>query len=163
MQRPDGSLSILRLQLDNSHASKVGANPIDIASECRRNLRVRCPQRIFVGLAFIPESSTIELAIGRRKRGKIGISATLPVHVVEPLPFFDGDIDRHRREIDNPITIKSAHAVVIGVKRNLDAPMFTVGPEAHVTECMESWRTDGCTTASSATYQRSQSSSLEGE
>ena len=85
VQGADGGIAVLRLELDDPHPSEVGTDTVDVLTHGGRDVGVRRPQGVLVGLALVPEPAAVELSVGGRDRGEVGVAAALPVHVLERL------------------------------------------------------------------------------
>lgn len=75
------------VQLDDTDAAVVAADVLDIAGQARRDRPVGSPYPVLVCLAVVPESAALHLAIRRGQRGEVGITAALPVQVLQLFPF----------------------------------------------------------------------------
>ena len=123
--------AILWFEFDDAHAPEVGADAVDIASQSGCFVRVRRPQRAFVGLSFVPEAAAIEFAIGGGERREVRVAATLPIHVLEPEVFVFRHIKVGGGERNEAGVSELRHPVVRSIDGNLDTPMLLRWPEAH--------------------------------
>ena len=130
MNRPNRGVAILGLELDDANATEVGTHRVDVLAKGRCHLGVRGPERVFVGLALVPETATVELTISRRERCEVGVTTALPVHVLEALPLGRRNIDGHGAQLNEARLVEHLQTRMRGVQRDLDRPVILIGPES---------------------------------
>src|SRR5438132_5390038 len=58
-----------------------------VGAQRRRDRTIGRPHAVLVGLAVVPEPSTLHLAQRGRKRSEVGVAAGFPIDVLEPFPL----------------------------------------------------------------------------
>ena len=128
--RADRRVAVLRLELDDPHPAEVGADDVDVVAQRRRDVRVRRPQRVLVGLALVPEAAAVELRRRRRRaarswcrrRSSSPCTRATRTHSARHVEVGVGRAARNRSR-------RARQAQVIGVQRDLDRPVVLVRPE----------------------------------
>ena len=98
----------LRLQLDDPHPSEVGADRLDVVADAGDDVGIGRPDGVLVGLALVPESTAVELAVGGGDGGEVGVAAALPVHVLEGEVLLRGNLEVGVGEATKPESSRAA-------------------------------------------------------